>query len=168
MITQNPPRQFFRHQNNLRLYLDLKEWPVDVPLPPQTAIVGIGENNQTLIHPYWEFELAPTRTVETFGGWFRFPLKLAEGREWYLRELSALGWVEDEEEFRDTVKVSLHFEQPKTNLRLRLSLQWYESHNETWALVTRYAIHPYALPEETNGEPAAEQIALPIAEMAEA
>ena len=162
------PRPFFRSQNEIRFNIRLEEWTADVPLPPQTAIVGIGENNQTLVPPYWEFILDPTRTIEKFGGWFRFPLTLDEGCEWYLRELSRFGWIQDEKEFREGVRASFHFEQPKTNLRLRLSLQWFESHNETWALVTRYAIHAYSPPEETNGEPAAEQIALPIAEMVEA
>ena len=54
------------------------------------------------------------------------------------------------------------------NLKLELSLQWYETLNETRVVITRYAIHLYPAPEETNGEPATEQIALPIAEMAEA
>mgnify|MGYP001589390271 CR=1 FL=1 len=168
-MTNLSPRPFFRNRNELRFYLTLEEWPTDVPLPPQTAIVGIGENNQTLVPPYREFDLEPTRTVETFGGWFRFPIKIAEARQWYLTELSKYGWVvASEVGLNPSVKIYFDFVHPAKNLKLDLSLQWYESHNETWAIVTRYAIHPYALPEEANGEPAAEQIALPIAEMAEA
>ena len=86
-------RPFLRNHDGLQITLRLEDWPGDMPLPDDTAIVGIGENHELLVLPYWKFILEPTRTIEKFSGWFRFPLKLAEARQWYLAELSKRGWV---------------------------------------------------------------------------
>jgi|GEM_PF-5180295 len=166
MITERP-RPFFRSQNSLRLYLNLEEWPADVPLPPQTAIVGIGENHQTLILPYWEFILESKRTVEIFGGWFRFPIQLAEARHWYLAELSKHGWVvESESGLSPEVKFYFDFVHPAKKLKLDLSLQWYETLNQTYALITRYTSYPYIVSDPEEGL-SSDQMPLPIAEIIE-
>jgi len=160
---------FARHGNEIRIYLTLEQWPPDVPLPPNTALVGIGENHETLAKPSWDITLEPARTVEVVGGWFRSPMNLAETREWYVNALMQQGWIlQAEPDLGDKIKIYLDFVRPAKNLHLWLSLQWWETLNETTALISRSAIHPYAAPDETNGEPAAAQIALPIAEMAEA
>ncbi|MEK7808800.1 MAG: hypothetical protein AAB571_06990 [Chloroflexota bacterium] len=155
-------RPFFRTHDGLKIVLQLEDWPAELPLPPNTSIVGMGEDHKELVHPYWRFVFESEKTIQVVGGWFKFALPLPDTIDWYKKQLSSLGWhLSEESNHRDDWTVLL-FVCPEKNARLRLSLQRWENLNETRLLVARITEHVYAYVEEIPQT----QIPLPIAEEA--
>jgi|SRR3990172_438383 len=149
MVADNNIRPFVRTYDGVQLRLRLEDWPTDVPLPPDTAIVGIGEDHQELVPPYRRFVLKPDETIEVFGGWFRTPRPFEETVNWYKTELVKCGWAQEKEtRFDPKQGVELIYCHPETTARLRLSLKWWEALNDTTTIIERVLKHPYTPPAE--------------------
>jgi len=163
-------RPFLRYDNKIQLKLRMEDWPTDVPLPPNTEMTGIGENHEIKIPPHWNLILKPDCTVEYFGGWFRFDLKIEEAYQWFLTELPKRGWTaqEPKPELNPDVHRHFDFDYPKHNARLEIGLQWWESLNETTALITRITTHPWQpiVIDLGDDDVSEDQIPLPLMEEA--
>lgn len=154
MAVLNGLRPFQRLYNGIQIQLRLEDWPADVPLPAGSAVVGIGENHQELVHPYWRFVLEPAATIEVVVGWFRVPLVLEEAIDWYRAKLTKRGWVEETAHgFVESEWAALDFAHPEKKAKVRLSIRRWESLNETTVIIERGIKYPWMPAEEQASEP---------------
>ncbi len=156
-------RRFNRHTDGITIFLRLDEWPADVPLPPQTDVLRVGENHELPLYPQWRFVLEPEWTVEVLTGLFVIPLSPEDTLSWYETELKKLGWVIDSEKrFVEPTWASLRFEHPETQVHVSLSLRYSQARNDTAVTIWRVLKHPFTPPAET----AAETVDAPLEEAA--
>lgn len=149
MAILTSPRPFQRLYDGMQFELRLDEWPTDVPLPPGSAIIGLGENHAELVSPKWQFILKPDHTIEIIGGWFRVPLVLEEVVAWYKTELSHLGWAQQSERgFIQSYWAAMYFCHVETDARLRLSIHSGTTSDETTIMIERVIKHPWPPADE--------------------
>lgn len=157
-------RQIQRNVDGFSLRVNFEDWIRDVPLPPQTSLVGFGEQHDLFIYPEWRFAFQTDCTDEVWSGTFRVALSLTEVVAWFQTELMKLGWAAiPEKTFIESDWASLKFYFPETTMRVSVSLRWWEDLKDTQMTIWRVTKHP--LPSAVESIPDS-QLALPIAEEA--
>lgn len=152
----NSLRPIQRMHDGIQIRLRLEDWPANLPLPAGSTVVGIGENHEELVYPYWRFVLESDCTLEALFGWFRTPLPFEDTLTWYRGELSKLGWIEHaDKDYLIPPRAGLKFQHPETKERVSISIQWWPALNETTAMVRRVRKHPHSPPAPEPAIPAA-------------
>ena len=142
-------REFQRTRDGLDIPLRVDEWPADVPLPPGSSIVGVGENHELLIHPRLRYVLEPECPVEVVTGWFQASLSFEETLAWFRAELGKLGWVEESGRgYFNPPRAGLRFQHPETQVHVSITVQWWPSLNHTTAMIWRVIKRPWSPADE--------------------
>ncbi|MBI4675313.1 MAG: hypothetical protein HY741_27025 [Chloroflexi bacterium] len=159
-------RPFRRLHDGIQFRLRLEDWPTDVPLPADSAIVRVGADHEIPLHPYWQIVLEPERTIEAVVGRFIIPLSLDEAIIWYQTEMAQRGWAQPtDKSSRLTESAVLRFEQPTTNVRAVVGLLAIPDTQQTDAFVRRVVVHPWQEPQTTAEAPVAHEVeAMPPAD----
>jgi len=155
MVKVNGFRPFQRMHNGVLIYLQLDEWPADVPLPRGSTLVETGEGP---FHPYWDLVLEPDRTVEVVVGWFIVPPSLDDAIVWYREEMVKRDWVElAEKGYRMPMSAAVHFQHPVTKVRVVVGLRVRPHSKQTDVMIRRVVEHAWPPAEgESAGEPVSE------------
>jgi hypothetical protein len=77
------------------VYLNMEDWPIDVPLPENVDTFKTGKDSDEVHWPTWTIVLEPDRTIEQQFGWFVVPMSVKETCQWYLTEMKKWGWIEE-------------------------------------------------------------------------
>ena len=133
---------FQRTHDGIMAHLGVDEWPADVPLPAEAAVVETGDGP---FWPYWRLVLEPNRTVEVVVGWFKTSLPVEEAAEWFVNEIANLGWQSDLTGYQQTAGWhELSFGHPVSGVRVEISLHDWPYKQETTVLIRHIAVHPWA------------------------
>ena len=145
VVKTNGSRPFQRTHNGVLIYLQLDDWPADMPLP---GGVTLGETGEGPFYPYWDLILKSDQTIQVVVGWFIIPLTLNEAITWYQTEMAKQGWAHlAEKSSRLSESAVLRFEQPTTSVRAVVDLH-VRPHNQTDAFIRRVIKHPWPLADE--------------------
>lgn len=118
-------RQITRNDDGVSLRFEFEDWASDVPLPPNTAPVGFGENHELIVYPEWRFTFRPEATYDALSGMFKAPLPLGETVSWFRRTMRDHDWIEAaEKSFVESTWASLKFRHPLAPIRVNISLRW--------------------------------------------
>ena len=142
MVSAPGSLSFQRTHDGIMAHLGVDEWPADVPLPAEAAVVETGDGP---FWPYWRLVLEPNRTVEVVVGWFKTSLPVEEAAEWFVNEMAKLGWQSDLTGYQQTAGWhELSFGHPVSGVRVEISLHDWPYKQETTALIRRVVEHPWA------------------------
>jgi hypothetical protein len=147
LVIKNSLRPLLRGKNKLQFWLNMEDWPKDIPLPDETILATTGEGP---FRPYQVVYLEPDKTVETVIGWFIVPLSPERTFKWYQNEMVKRGYVEQERGDTLPTWALLRYCQPETNVRVRISIQCNPHLNQTRVMIQRSVIHPWSPP--SNGK----------------
>ena len=144
MALLNGVRHFRRNTDGISLYFNLDEWPIDVPLPPASSLVGFGESHEALLYPEWRLALEPERTVDIVTGLFKTPGSLHDVITWYQTELNKQGWaLSNEQSALNIEKPNLIFLRPNTEDRVTIRLRHRPALQDTESMIWRVLKHPH-------------------------
>ena len=118
-------RQITRNDDGVSLRLEFEDWASDVPLPPNTALIGFGKNHELIVYPEWRFTFRSDATYDALSGMFKVTLSLEETVSWFRRIMRDHGWIEaPEKSFVEPAWASLKFQHPLASIRVNMSLRW--------------------------------------------
>jgi len=146
MVGQINLRPFRRKHDGVLIYLRLDEWPTDVPLPAEPAVVETGDGP---FMPYWRLVFEPEQTVEVVVGWFKFSCSLDETVIWHQNEMERCGWVRDTTRgFKDETSAGMNFQHPQTGVKVEMSFRWWRHLHHTTVMIRRVVKHPWPPADE--------------------
>ena len=142
------PQGFQRNDDGILIFLHPDQWTDEIPLPPQSAVVHLGEQHESPFYPQWEFRLEPDKTIELLIGYFVEPCTLDQAIPWHRDEMVKRGWSEiPERGFAMDSKASLFFQKLNVKVSASINLQWWEELQETTAMIRYTVEHPWQKPQ---------------------
>ena len=137
MVINGHQPTFIRTHDGWQSRLNLAEWPANLPLPTDVAVVSLGENHEIPVPPYLRLVFASDEMAEILGGWFRTNPSMSETQSWFKTQLAKHGWQLERETPPDVLLPECVFHHPDTQARIRLSLQWMEALKKTTIIFQR-------------------------------
>ena len=142
VVKANGFRSIQRTHRGVLIYLQLNDWPTDVPLPQG---VMLGETGEGPFSPYCDLILKNDQTIQAIVGWFIIPLALSETIAWYQVEMAKQDWAyQADKSSRLAESAILRFEQLTTSLRAMIDLRARSHILQTDAMIRRIVVHPWS------------------------
>lgn len=149
-------RPFSRKRDRITIFLQMEDWPEDVPLPEG---VGIMETGDGPLPPSWTIYFKPDKTVELVAGWFRMKRRLEEVFAWYTNAMKSQGWLEETRHETYPRSAYLLYRHPETDVKVEISFYFNPHLDETRPFIRRATITPYTPPETEAGSEAESETA---------